>query len=285
MSVTQIIGPAAEPVALDDVLRDLGYGDSGSLDADTIEVLSGRLTPLIIAARRSCEAYQRRAYITQTWLLQRDGFPGFNTRYQRDGYPAILLPKPPLQIVESFQYVDVAGIVQSLALDTSYGTSSLQYGYQLDNGGDVLPSRLFPPFARPWPPNRMVPNSVMIQFVSGYGGPVTLSMTAASALIAGATFLQSDIGRLLSVPGAGAEAGVLNTSIEAVDGSGHATAADDCVTAAAGVVAYLGNPVPAEILMAIRFLTQFYYEQGGSVDAPVPRIVADMLGECRNLTS
>jgi hypothetical protein len=285
MSISQIIGPAAEPVALDDVLRDLGYGDSGSLDANTLEVLSGRLTPLIVAARRSCESYQRRAYITQTLLLQRDGFPGFSARYERGGNPQILIPKPPLQLIQSFQYVDVAGIVQNLALDTTYGTNLLTYGYQLDYGGDVLPARVLPPFARPWPPNRLVPNSVMIQFVCGYGGPVTLSMTAASAVISGATFLQSDIGRLLSVPAAGTASATLNTSIAAVDGSGHATAADNCVTAAPGAVAYLGNPVPGEIVMAIRFLVQFYYEQGGSVDAPVPRIVRDMLGEVRNLTS
>lgn len=210
--------PASEPVVVDDLLQDLGYGPASDLDSGTLAILTGRLTPKILAARVDCENYTRRAFITQTWQLKRDGFPGFNAKYDRTGYPQILIPKPPFQSIDSFQYVDVAGVLQTLTVDVSYGNDpSNFYGYQLDPGSDGQPARVLPPFARPWPPTRLVPNNVLIQFVCGYGD-----------------------------------------------------AASD---------------VPAPILMGIRFLTQFYYEQGAAVDAPLPRVVTRLLDPYRNFVA
>src|SRR5690242_4477350 len=156
MSLTLITPPAVEPVSLDDVTEILSYGPTSGLDATTLALLTSRLTPLITSARMACEDYLRGALITQTWQLQLDGFPGFNTRYNWNGYPAILVPKPPFQSIISFQYVDVGGVLQTMAEDTTYGVNDPTfYSYQLDPGGQTQPARILPAYARPWPPTRL----------------------------------------------------------------------------------------------------------------------------------
>lgn len=217
-SLVLITPPVNEPVTLDDVLQELGYGPESSLDATTLGILSARLLPKITAARLDCEAYTRSAFMTQTWLLKLDGFPGFNTRYNRDGYPQIWIPKPPFQSIASFQYVDVGGVLQTMTQDTTYGVNdAVFYSYQLDPGSETVPARVLPAYARPWPPTRLVANNVVLQFVSGYG--------------------------------------------------------DEAAS------------VPGPILMAIRLLTQFYYEQGATEDAPLPRVVRSLLDPYRNLVA
>jgi hypothetical protein len=248
-------------------------------------MMSGRLTPLITAARVACENEIRLAFNTQSWLLKLDGFPGYDGLYNRNDYPGIRLPKPPFQSIQSFQYVDTAGILQALVQDVTYGNSGLFYGYQLSLGSDSQPARLIPSFARPWPPSRLVPNNVLVQFTAGYGGTKTVSIAASATAITGATFLQTDIGRPLSIPGAGPAAATLMTSIAAVDGGGNATVANAAATSVTNASAYLGNPVPGPILMGIKFLTQFYYEQGASTDQDIPKVVRRLIGPyCNNVS-
>jgi len=44
-----------------------------------------------------------------------------------------------------------------------------------------------------------------------------------------------------------------------------------------------GTNVPGPILMAIRFLVQWFYEQGGMQDASLPSVVTRLLDPYRNL--
>lgn len=293
----QIIGPTAEPVDLVEMLIQLG------IDAPDDSVLNGaigkQVTGLLLAARRSCESYTRSAYMTQTWELQLDRWPHYDHRYSHhhddEGLPAILLPKPPFQSIAFVKYVDISGVLQTLSLDSSYGTDPdlPLFGFQLTNGTETKAAEIRPSWApRRWPPTRRVANAVMAQFKCGFGGPVTVSMLDASAVLIGPVFNPGDVGQAVSVPGAVGSIvdppvppTTLNTTIASIDDAGQATLATAATSAVTGVTAYIGQPVPEEIRQAIKFLTQFFFEQGATVDLPTPRIVTTLLDHYRNLVA
>ena len=126
---------------------------------------------VIPGARQAIEDELHQVLITQTWLLKRDSFPGFDPKYETQGYPTILMPKPPFQKIRSFTYIDVAGVTQTLEQCNPDGTTVHDqfYGYVLDPGSETQPARLMPPWARPWPPSRRVAMNVQILFDCGYG--------------------------------------------------------------------------------------------------------------------
>ena len=161
--VVLITPPAIEPVTLTQVkshAKIYTTADDGYIS-----------TVVIPAARQAVEDELRKVLITQTWLLKRDGFPGFDPKYETQGYPTIVIPKPPFQAIGFFTYVDVAGVTQTLQQCNPDGTTPVNqyYGYQLDPGSETQPARLIPPWARPWPPSRRLPMSVQVQFDCGYG--------------------------------------------------------------------------------------------------------------------
>jgi hypothetical protein len=284
-----IVPPAAEPVVLADfkVFLDIPSSDTSR---DTL------FSNLLIAAREDCEKFTRTKYVTQHWLLRMDSFPSVSPRYDGNGYPQYPLPFPPFQSVDWYKYVDTSGAVQTLTRDASYGVNLAApfYGYQLTPGGGIQPAWLTPPWARPWPPQRFVPANTSIQFRCGYGGPLTVSTTAGSAALTAPGFqfnpddapaITGDIGTKISIPGAGAGAGVLNTTIAAVDGSGSATLATAATVAVSNVSAWLGDIVPETICIAIMMLAQFLFEQGAVVDQALPRVIERLLLPHRNLVS
>ncbi len=289
-SLVCIVPPAAEPVSLDEI-RDFVEIPDGDTSRDV------KLTSFLIAAREDCERWTRTKLVTQTWLLRMDGLPSISIQYDRNGYAQIHLPFPPFQSVEFFKYVDTAGQVQPLLRDTSYGNgpNPPNFGYQLQPGGGLIPARILPTWARPWPPERMVPASNMIQFRCGYGGPLTVSIAAGSnALIVagGFTFnpddaqvMPGDTGTKITITGAGAGAADLVTSIASVDLSGNATLADTASTAVTNGAAWLGAPIPEALRLSIMFHAQFFFEQGAVIDQAIPRIVETLRGPCRNLVS
>jgi hypothetical protein len=280
--------PVAEPVNVEAIASQLGL----TIPDDDVygPQLTTRITNLATAARIHCENYTRSCFITSTWLYQRDGWPPRDLRYEDRGQPgAFLLPRTPFQSIVSFNYVNEDGNICPLALDTSYGTnvSEPMYGYQLDPGTDTRPARLSPRWATPWPPLRWVPNAVQIQFKAGYGGPVTAAMAASSAVLTGPVFDQGDVGQAVSVPAAGAAGAALTTTIASVDNNGQATLTAEATTAVASAAnnVWVGQQVPSNIIIAILLMTQFLFEQGGSIDMPTPSIVADMLEFYRNRTA
>lgn len=277
-----IRGPAAEPVSVADMRTQLGFGDV--TDPTLTAQLDAQLGAYICAARAACENWCRRVFMTQTWLLRLNGFPGIHWSYNWDGYPAIKIPYAPLQSIYSVQYVDASGNLQTLPRDISYGSSSVAYGYQLLRGSDTQCGVLIAAWARPWPPTRMVASNVMVEFRAGYGGPLTASMTAASAILSGPVFnpddaplMAGETGLPVTVPGAAAAGADLVTNIASVDANGQATLAAAAQTAVANMQAWGGQAVPNPILMAIKFLAQWYYEQGSVVDQAIPRVVQSLL--------
>lgn len=304
MSIALIQGPVAEPVTLNDVKLQLGFGPMQDSDRAASQILNEKLRAFIVAARQDCENWCNRAFLTQTWILRRDSFPGHNLRYEWNGYPQIDLPKPPFQSVVSFTYVDVAGTPQLLTQDTTYGTNPAnpQYGYQLERGSETQFARLLPPFARPWPPTRMVPANVIVQFRCGYGGPITCSIAANSTalMISGgaptkfnfddAPLLPGETGLPISIPGAGPVVNevptTLNTFVASVNPTtGAATLATPATTAVTNVQGWAGQQLPAVIPTAIKMLVEFYYEHGGYQDMPMPRVVESLLEPYRNFVS
>lgn len=129
--------PSEEPITLQEARAHL------RLDDGEDEYLQA----LITAARRHCEAFQGRVYVTQSWDLYLNGFPS--------GY--IRIPLPPLQEISSITYRDSSGELQTL--DPSE--------YVVDRFRE--PGMLCPARGRSWPATYPEINSVQICFVAGYG--------------------------------------------------------------------------------------------------------------------
>ncbi len=283
--VVLITPPAAEPVSLDEMTKMLGLG---SVTDDTLsEVITSQLNGALLAARGDCENYCRRAFITQTWLMKCDGWPHRDMSYDEDGYRAIMLSKPPFQSIEFFRYVDFTGALLDLPLDDTYGNGSAQgqYRYQLIPGSETQPARVLPAWLTPWPLVRRIPANVLLQFKAGYGGPTKVSMTTGSAVLAGPKFNLGDVGQMVSVPGAGTNGVALIASVASVDGAGQATLATAATKGVTDAQAWIGQPVPEVIRQAIKFQTQFYYEQGAVTDMEMPRVVRSLLDPYRNLVA
>lgn len=287
-----IAAPASEPVTLAEMKLQLGFGPVEGSTRESEAILNEKLRRFILSARREAESFTRRVFITQRWLLRLFGFPGKDWRYNWNGYPAIPLATPPFQSVDFVKYVDTFGAVQDLPLDTTYGNSAPQYGYQLYRGSEVAPAVIYSSWARPWPPTRMVPSNVMIQFRCGYGQPIVASMTASSAALScnmtfnpdDAPLMTGDTGLPISIPGAGASGATLNTFIDSVDQNGNATLKDAAQATVANVTGWAGQPVPEEIRNAIKLIAEAYYNQGAE-GGEMPCAAARMLGYYRNLTA
>src|SRR5579863_4062426 len=183
--VVLITPPASEPITVDQVKTHCKLTTPTEDDYINTIVIPG--------ARAAIEDELRRVLITQTWLLKLDGFPGFDPKYETYGYPEIILPKPPFQSINSFTYVDVAGVTQTLVQTLPDGTtvSGQFYGYQLDPGSETQPARLIPPWARPWPPARRLPMAVQVSFDCGYGPTGSPVVTPIPPPIINALLLQA----------------------------------------------------------------------------------------------
>jgi len=124
-----------------------------SLGADaptTNNTLDPYITGLIKASRKYAEAYTRRAFITQTWELLLDRFPGSRNR-------GIELPKAAAQSITYIKYTDTSGTLTTWSSDeyTLFETAT--------------PGYIKPAYGYNWPSARNVDGAVVIRFVCGYG--------------------------------------------------------------------------------------------------------------------
>jgi uncharacterized phiE125 gp8 family phage protein len=110
---------------------------------------SGAISDIIKTAREYCEKFQNRAYVTQTWQLWLDAFPGKDY---------IEIPKPPLQSVSSVKYYDTD--------DAEYTLAATEY--TVDDKSE--PGKLFLRYNKTWPTTTLRPyNGACVEFVAGYG--------------------------------------------------------------------------------------------------------------------
>ena len=142
--------PTIEPVTLDEVRLHVRYAEDD--ETSLLEIYAK-------AAREWCERFTGRQFITASWTLKLDAFPGAQPRreWYYPGGGGLRLPKPPLQSVTSIQYIDTAGATQTFAA-ASYDEDIYQeYG------------RVAPAYQESWPSTREDINAVTIIYVAGYG--------------------------------------------------------------------------------------------------------------------
>lgn len=139
MAVKLITPPETEPLEIEEAKLHLKVETD---DDDT------SITALIMAAREYCEGFQRRAYITQTYELWLEEFPGKDY---------IELPMPPLQSVESIVYYEI-GEDTGIEFEDYFVVTEGEPGKVVLNYGES------------WPPVTLRPvKGVCITFVAGYG--------------------------------------------------------------------------------------------------------------------
>ena len=127
----------AEPLTLAEALVHLRE-DAGVSDA--------RVLALITVARETCENRTERTMLSTPWRLTMDSFPD-----------AFELMQPPIIAVQSVQFVDEAGVLQTL--DPA--------DYTLDTVSE--PGYLVPAYGKEWPATRSQPNAVVVNYTAGYG--------------------------------------------------------------------------------------------------------------------
>ena len=85
-------------------------------------------------------------------------------------YTAIDLPLPPLQTVNSINYIDANGNTQTLDPSLYVVDTVTQWG------------RIMPSFGNIWPPTRPILNAVQINFTCGYGAAASVPLKAGQAI-------------------------------------------------------------------------------------------------------
>ena len=142
MRYTLTTPPTVEPVTLNEVKSHLRLETADSIYEEERDLLLA----LIKTAREQAEEHTRRAFLTQTWTVHFDNWPG-------DDF--ICLPYPPLISTTHIKHTDPDG-VQSTFTD-----------YSTDTG---TPGRIVLDDGYTWPTDTLRPRSpIEIQFVAGYG--------------------------------------------------------------------------------------------------------------------
>ena len=136
-----VTAPSVEPLSLTEAKAFLRvtFDDDDAL-----------IAKLVAGARARAEERQGRAYLTQTWDLYLDAFPGSEE--------AIEIPLPPLLSITSVTYTTSADVPVVLAASEYYVDSVTQ------------PGRILPAFGKSWPSDTLrIANGVVVRFVAGYG--------------------------------------------------------------------------------------------------------------------
>src|SRR5574341_384728 len=140
MGLVLVTPPATEPITTAEAKAHMRVSSSSE---DTY------IDTLIATARRSIEAFTRRALVSQTWDLWWDIYPSLR---------AIELPLPPLQSVTSIKYYTPADV------ETVYGTINYYVDTTSSQGGRVSLTD-----GSGWPTDIRYVNGLVVRFVAGYG--------------------------------------------------------------------------------------------------------------------
>ena len=155
---TLITAPAEEPVTVAEVKAAAQIDHS---DEDTL------ITGYIEAARQLAEAYTARQFVTATWDLFFDEFPGAQVQQ---------LPLGQLQSVDSIKYYDADGVQQTLA-------SSV---YTVDSSRE--PASYYLAYDQSWPTIRAIRDTITVRITAGYGAassvPEAIKTAIKAAIVA-----------------------------------------------------------------------------------------------------
>lgn len=112
----------------------------------------------IETATNYAQKLTNRQFISATWDLKLDRLPGVrkdNPAFDNRGN--IRPPRPPLQSVTTFAYLDLDGNSQTLAATV----------YDVDTNSE--PGRIYLKYDQSWPSIRSINDAVTITYVCGYG--------------------------------------------------------------------------------------------------------------------
>lgn len=246
MSVDSLlVAPVAEPVSVTEAKAHCNITASGD---DTL------VADLIASARRQVETRCRRALVRQQRKLTLDGFCGH-----------IVLPVTPLRAVQSIQYLDAGGTLQTLSSavyrvnKTEPPTITLEYGQS-------------------WPTVRDVTGAVIVKYTAGHVVPIDSFDASADTLTAAGHDLAADDPVQLSgttLPGGTSAAATYYVKSPAADTlqlSATEGGAALNLTAATLSAAFIGRLEP-EIKHAILLLVGHAYEHREAAgDFPVHEI-------------
>jgi uncharacterized phiE125 gp8 family phage protein len=156
MPLVSISGPAIEPVTLERAKNHLRVDDDFTDD-----------DALIMAYLRACREYAE--HLTQSHLIEQkwkyiiDSFPGpsltgvpFGVVFSLPAH-ALLLPKFPVQSVDSINYIDLGGVSQTMPPGDYVATLA------------SAPARITPRFGKIWPIPIPQMGAVSVSFTTGYG--------------------------------------------------------------------------------------------------------------------
>lgn len=136
MALRRTLDATVEPVSLPEAKEHLRV--THALD-------DALIAALITAARQVAENEIGRSLMTQTWEKTLDRFP-----------EEIDLPYPPVQAIQSVEYLDEAGVLTLLA----------PASYTLDERSE--PGWLLPAYDVDWPETQDVVNAVTVTYTAGY---------------------------------------------------------------------------------------------------------------------
>jgi uncharacterized phiE125 gp8 family phage protein len=146
--------PTTEPLTLDEVKSYLRV----DFNDDDVYIRS-----LIITARKYCENYQNRAYITQTRELTLDDWPSDDI---------IEIPRGKLQSITSIKYKDYAGA------ETTISSSDYVVSTKSEKG------RIAPAYDKSWPSFTAYPlDPITVRYVCGYGTSEDVPETIKQAIL------------------------------------------------------------------------------------------------------
>lgn len=140
MTLTLIHAPTARPLTLAELKVHL------AVEHDDHDAMIDQLLDAAIGHFDGRDGWLGRALVEQTWELRLDDFP-----------PCIEVPLPPLLSVDSIEYLDASGDLQTLATAV----------YQVEPGG-FRKALIAPALNRSWPATYGVRGAVRVTFTAGY---------------------------------------------------------------------------------------------------------------------
>lgn len=206
MPLQLVTAPYAEPID-----RAEAIDHSKALDDGTDDAL---FDLFISSARRHAEIATQRQILAARWKLVLDSFPlpagpmgvpygwvsvPYGQQFSLPRHAILLSPTPVVQVV-SIQYLDLAGVLQTMPTTD----------YIVDTA--CAPARITPAFNKTWPVNLPQIGSVQVTFDAGYVAPITADPTANTITIAGGLWKTLAINDVVRLSNSG---GILPTGLAA----------------------------------------------------------------------
>lgn len=244
MGLVVVTPPTSEPISLTEAKRHLRIAENETRQEPEIQ-------GWIVGARKEAERISDRAIVAQTLRYTFGWFPGW----------AIVLPRPPLIVVNSVKYLDlVTGIETTLATTEWSAIATAEPGY-------IEPSY----DASIWPTARDQSDAVRIEYVAGW--PVTtvaLAIAAGSQTVTPASMAGIIAGSVLTIDEGARQEQVVVTAVAAT------TFTAVFAQAHAAVLPIQINCVPFDIKAGMLLLIGHYF-RNRDTDEPIPRAAISLL--------